>query len=45
MLITYIIIIIIIIMCVTKSMYCIAISGVRYTNFSYHDIGAITITI
>ena len=24
---------------------CICISGVRYTNFSYHDIGAITITI
>ena len=23
----------------------LAISGVRYTNFSYHDIGAITITI
>ena len=27
-----------------ESMY-INASGVRYTNFSYHDIGAITITI
>ena len=24
---------------------CMATSGVRYSNFSYHDIGAISITI